>query len=165
MNSLEVVEDPSRLVGIAHDEYSGGERYRTNPPSRIDKDSKAKQVKMLAKKFLNAFVKSSGQESHATFYVHVIIGHISEFVAMYGNSMYYSAQGAELLHRITKDYAKGASSKQKSSRLVEIGEGALRFEKSKKILPSPLKQSRLGNNNGASEDMKRPNFFSYNLPD
>ena len=136
------------------------------PPSRIDKDNKAKQVKRLAKKFLNAFVKSSGQASHATFYVHVIIGHISEFVAMYGNLMYYSAQGAEHLHRITKDYAKGASSKQKSSRLAEIGEGVMRFEKAKEIFPSPFKKPRLGNNNEASEDRKRPNFMgSYNLPD
>jgi hypothetical protein len=111
------------------------------PPSRIDdKNNKAKHVKRLAKKFLNAFVKSSGQASHATFYAHVIIGHISEFAAMYGNLMYYSAQGAEHQHRITKIYAKGRSSKQNSSRLAEIGKGVMRCEKAKEIFPSPFKK-------------------------
>jgi hypothetical protein len=138
---------------------------KQSPPSQIDKDNKAKQVKRIAKKFLNAFVKSAGQSSHATFYVHVIICHLPEFVAMYGNLMYYSAQGAEHLHRITKDYAKGSSSKQKSSRLAEIGEGVLRFEKAKEMFPSPFKRPRLGNYVVASEDSKRPNFLgNYNIP-
>ena len=61
----------------------------TAPPSAADKKKKSKTVKKLTKRFLDSFVAVSGESAHASFYVHVAIHHLPEFVAMYGNLMYY----------------------------------------------------------------------------
>lgn len=118
----------------------GEDGKKTSPPSKEDRLNKSIVVQDLAAKFLGAFVRLAGGSDDATFYVHVATKHLPDFVKMYGNLMFYSAQGAEHLHHFTKEVAKGASSKQPGYRMRENFEGSERALHFHSMYPNPRRR-------------------------
>lgn len=119
------------------DNLPGEDGIKTSPPSEADRLQKSRCVKSKANEFLTAFTRLAGGATDATFYVHVLVAHIPEFVAIYGNLSYYSAQGAEHLHHFSKDAARNHSSRQPGYRLVEILTNAEMLEYYSSLYPSP----------------------------
>ena len=76
--------------------------------------------------------------------------------------MYYSAQGAEHLHKIMKRVAKEGSSRQPATRVGEVGTALVRDDHMHEQYPSPTRPGRARAHD--VEPGKRPQFLGVKRP-
>eukprot|EP00873_Tetraselmis_striata_P019008 jgi/Tetstr1/439272/TSEL_027714.t1 len=117
--------DPARSPGTAH-----------MPPLHL-REARAQQVKLVAEKFVQAFVNAA-----ATVYCHILQCHIPDYIRWYGDLLNYGCHGSEHAHSVTKTAYRRGTARHPEFRVGEVFGYMKIHESHQHELPTPERPKR-----------------------
>jgi hypothetical protein len=99
----------SALWQSLSDVWEALHREWDNVDSTEERESVANQVRIRAADFCRQFHKAT---SGGTYYSHILVAHMPDFIRRFGDLSLFSSQGVEHLHKIRKELLHNKSNKR-----------------------------------------------------